>query len=70
MTQRYQLICASIILALLFLAGIAGFFLPTSSRSPELIAPSRCAFAGAGATFGPVAAAEQIYGPPWRRISG
>jgi hypothetical protein len=40
MTQRYELICLSIILALLVLAAIAGFFLPPDSRTPELIAPS------------------------------
>jgi hypothetical protein len=36
------LICLSIILALLLLAGLAGFLLPSDSRTPELVAPSRC----------------------------
>jgi hypothetical protein len=42
MTQRHQLICAPIILALLLLAGIAGFFLPTNSRTSEPVPQSSC----------------------------
>jgi hypothetical protein len=42
MTHRHELICLSIILALLLLAGLAGFLLPSDGRTPELVAPSRC----------------------------
>jgi hypothetical protein len=42
MTHRYELIGLSIILALVILASIAGFFLPADGRTPELAPPSRC----------------------------
>ena len=42
MTQRYELIGLLIILAILLLAGIAGFFLPAAGRTPELVPPSCC----------------------------
>ena len=41
MTDRFQLICVSIILALLLLSGIVGFFRPSHSPASEIVPPSR-----------------------------
>jgi hypothetical protein len=64
----YELICVSVIVAILVLAAITGFFLPPDSRTPELMAPSYCSLPVLAQQSG-LQQLSTLRVPPWRWIA-